>query len=356
MAQKAWDRILRSAGVARRHAAPIIASETQARAVREALAAFLAHDEDRFRGLFQRAEVIAPEDSERAWLMVLNDAGYVEPTLLGKIRACVRVFFLNDLLVATDLLTHDDEDQVFSLMLEQVLLVRTMDVRKGDHVLELCLGSGVNAIAASRRGAARVVGVDVSERALAFAAANAGVNLSRERGNAPIETLHGNLFEPLAAGDRFDVILVNPPFELVPPGARYFLHSHGGEDGLDVVRAFLPGIDQRLRPRGRFEMYTWSPGDEATEWVTDLVVDALPGYRVEVRQVDRLPLETRLSTFRGRPGYAAWRRRLAARGATYVWGVHIRAYRDGPAGLVRVDAGDDIRACDATLSRWDIDH
>ena len=45
-------------------------------------------------------------------------------------------------------------------MLEQAFLVRTLDVRKGDRVLELCLGSGVNAISAARRGAARVIGVD----------------------------------------------------------------------------------------------------------------------------------------------------------------------------------------------------
>ncbi len=49
----------------------------------------------------------------------------------------------------------------------------------------------------------------------------------------------------------------------------------------------------------------------------------------------------------------AWRDRLASQGVTHVWGVHVRALREGSAGIVRIDATDDVRACDATLSRWD---
>ena len=337
---------------ARRFPPPRIESGIQARAVRGALEAFLAWDESRFRRLFLSEERLTPAEAERPWMDVLANAGYVKPLFLGHVRPCVRVFFLDELLIATDLLAHRSEDQVFSLMLEQVFLVRSMDVRNGDQVLELCLGSGVNALAAARRGAARIVGVDVNERALAFARANAAVNLSPERGHAPLETLRGSLFEPLAAEDRFDLVLVNPPFELVPPDTRYFLHSHGGEDGLDLVRAMLPGVAVRLRSGGRFEMYTWTPGDEKSERVTDLVLAAFPGFRVEVRRVDRRPLEDCLTKFRHHPDYAGWRGRLASQGVTYVWGVHIRALEDAPAGLVRTDATDDVRACDATLSRW----
>jgi SAM-dependent methyltransferase len=247
----------------RRFAAPRIKDDIEARAVRGALAAFLARDEDRFRRLFLEEQPLVPEPAERAWMKILAATGYVKATAAGAVRPCLRVFFLGDLLIATDLLAHGGEDQVLSLALEQVLLTRSMDVRKGDHVLELCVGSGVNALAAARRGAARVVGVDVSARALAFAAANAAVNLSGERGEAPLEILRGNLFAPLAPGERFDLILVNPPFEPVPPDTRHFLHSHGGEDGLDIVRALLPGVRERLRPGGRMAQAPRLPGDDA---------------------------------------------------------------------------------------------
>jgi SAM-dependent methyltransferase len=227
-----------------------------------------------------------------------------------------------------------------------------MDVRKGDHVLELCLGSGVNAIAAARRGAARVVGVDINPRALTFAATNAAVNLSQERGEPPLERLCGNLFAPLPASDRFDFIVVNPPFEPVPPDTGYFLHSHGGEDGLDVVRILLPAVQDWLRPGGRFEMYTGTPGDADSERASELVVAAFPGYCVEVRRVDRFPLEEVFARYVDRPGYAGWRTRLTAQGLTYVWGIHVRVHRDGPPGLMLIDAAAELRACDAAVARW----
>lgn len=342
-----------SDGIWQRFPPPRIESEAQARAVLGALGTLLVQDADRFDTLFLDGKPLALKDAERPSMQTLAAAGYVKAVVADVVRPCLRVFLLDDCLIATDLLTHKDEDQVFSLTLEQIFLVRSMDVRKGDHVLELCLGSGVNALAAARRGAARVVGVDVSKRALAFAAANAAVNLSQERDKPPLETLGGSLFEPLATEDRFDHVLVNPPFELVPPDTRHFLHSHGGEDGLDVVRALLPGVPERLRPGGRFEMFTWSPGDERSERVTDLVLAAFPGFRVELRRVDGLPLEERLKTFRDCPGYAEWRDRLASQGLTHVWGVHLRAHRDGPAGLVRIDATDEVRECKVTLSEWE---
>jgi len=347
-----WRRLFGSPDSGSRFAPPRLAGETQAQAVRAALESLLAQDRTRFRRLFLHGEALVPHDAERAHMEILAAAGYVTAERAGAVRPYVRVFDLDELFIATDLLTHRDLDQVFSLMDEQVFLVRAPDVRKGDAVLELCLGSGVNALAAARRGAARVLGVDVSARALAFAAANAAVNLSRQRGDAPLQTLQGNLFEPLSPGDRFDLIVVNPPFELVPPDTRYFLHSHGGEDGLDVVRALLPGVPERLRPGGRFEMFTWTPSDATSERVTDLVVAALPGFRVELRRVDVLPLEVRLATFRNRPNYNAWRERLVAQGVTHVAGVHIRALREGPAGLARIDATEDVRAIDATIARW----
>ena len=293
---------------------------------------------ERFDKLFLRGEPYAAQPDEAEYLEVLARAGYVRKTIAMVFRPCVRVFFLYGHFIATDLLSHAGEDQVFSLMMEQVLLVCAMEVRKGDHFLEICLGSGVNTLAAASRGAARAVGVDISGRALAFAKCNAAINLRPARGETKIETFQGNLFEPLDPQDRFDVVLINPPFELVPAGERYFLHSHGGDDGLDVVRAFLPGLKSRLKPGGRFEMFTWAPGDEQNERVSALVAAALPGYRVEVIQADRLPLEDRIATFRDKPGYRDWKNRLLAQGITHVWGVHVRAVELNVSEIVRIEA------------------
>ncbi len=279
-----WRRGMHTFASQRRFPPPLIEKEGQALEVRGALEGLLERNENCFRSLFLYGQPLKPDDVERSWMRVLTEAGYVKPARLRTVRPCVRVFFLDGLLIATDLATYDDEDQVFPLMLEQLLIARLMDVRKNDSVLELCLGSGVNALAAARRGAARVVGIDISRRALAFAAANAALNLSRGRGEPSLEMLRGSLFEPLPANDRFDLIIVNPPFEPAPSSdTEYFRHSHGGEDGLDVVRAVLPQVPDRLRPGGRFEMYTWALGDAASHGLSDLAVAALPGMRIEER-------------------------------------------------------------------------
>jgi SAM-dependent methyltransferase len=347
-----WRRLLRLEDFASQFPPPKIDSESQARDVRAALETLITNNVKRFDMLFLQGEACAAQPAEREYLDVLAKAGYVKKTIGMVFRPCVRVFVLDDHFIATDLLSHTDEDQVFSLMMEQVLLVRAMDVRKGDHVLELCLGSGVNTLSAASRGAGRAVGVDISGRAVAFAKSNALVNLRSERDETRLETFQGSLFEPLDSQDQFDLILINPPFELVPPGGRYFLHSHGGEDGLDVIRAFLPGLKSRLKPGGRFEMFTWAPGDEQNERVSGLVAAALPGYRVEVIQADCLPLEDRIATFRNKPVYQEWKNRLMAQGITHIWGVHVRALESNVSEIVRIEARELVAECFAIASEW----
>jgi len=109
-----WRRFLRSVGVVRQFPPPRVEGDAQARAVRGALEAFLARDEDRFRRLFLGGEPLVLADAERPWMEVLVAAGYVTTILAGAVRPCVRVFFLDELFIATDLLAHHDEDQVFS--------------------------------------------------------------------------------------------------------------------------------------------------------------------------------------------------------------------------------------------------
>ncbi len=61
--------------------------------------------------------------------------------------------------------------------------------------------STVGAEAAPDTAAARVLGVDVSERALAFAAMNAAVNLSRERATRPSRRSAGTCSTLLPKGN-----------------------------------------------------------------------------------------------------------------------------------------------------------
>jgi release factor glutamine methyltransferase len=125
---------------------------------------------------------------------------------------------------------------------------------EGGAALDLCTGSGcVGVTLALERPSARVVAVDVSPEALALAGENAAALGARN-----VELLRGDLYGPLPAGLRFDVIAANPPYvpsHEVPGLARELsfeppLALDGGEAGLAVTRPLVRGALSRLAPGG----------------------------------------------------------------------------------------------------------
>ncbi|MFF7726704.1 HemK2/MTQ2 family protein methyltransferase [Streptomyces sp. NPDC008001] len=115
------------------------------------------------------------------------------------------------------------------------------------RVLDVCTGSGALAIAASRHGAAHVTAVDVSARAVLTARLN-GL-LARRR----IRTVRGDLLAPVA-GERFDLVLANPPYVPGPSAGhppRGPARAHdAGEDGRVVLDRLCTGVPSVLRPSG----------------------------------------------------------------------------------------------------------
>jgi release factor glutamine methyltransferase len=105
----------------------------------------------------------------------------------------------------------------------------------GGAVLDLCAGSGAVAVAAARAGAREATAVDVSRRAVLTARINARLN------RVKVRALHGSLFEPVA-GERFDLIVSNPPYV---PSAGDALPAAGPErawEGGSLGRALIDPI------------------------------------------------------------------------------------------------------------------
>jgi release factor glutamine methyltransferase len=108
------------------------------------------------------------------------------------------------------------------------------------RLLDIGTGSGNLAVTvAHQHPGARVTAVDVSPQALAVAARNAARHGVTDR----LRFLTGDLFAPLAAGERFDFILSNPPYiaeedlERLPPGVRNYEPLpalNGGAGGFTV--------------------------------------------------------------------------------------------------------------------------
>ncbi|QUB98585.1 DUF7059 domain-containing protein [Cellulosimicrobium cellulans] len=148
-----------------------------------------------------------------------------------------------------------------SLTLAQVT-VRTPVGR----VLDLGTGCGIQALHAARHARA-VVGTDISRRALGFAAFNAAFNAAFDEdsgdssaagpgGAAPagrVELREGSMLEPVA-GERFDLVVSNPPFVITPRAAGGALPDYeyrdGGRSGDDLVRDLVTGVGAVLEPGG----------------------------------------------------------------------------------------------------------
>jgi release factor glutamine methyltransferase len=117
----------------------------------------------------------------------------------------------------------------------------------GATVLDVCTGSGAIAVAAARCGAGRVTAIDVSRRSVLTVRINARLNGVRVR------ALRGDLFAPVA-GERFDVVVSNPPYL---PAEDDALPSRGparaidaGTDGRVLLDRICAEAAAHLRPGG----------------------------------------------------------------------------------------------------------
>ena len=123
------------------------------------------------------------------------------------------------------------------------------------RILDLCCGSGCIGIAAALAfPEAELTLVDLDPRAVELTRRNLALHGLESRGRV----YQGDLFDPLPAGARWDLILSNPPYVDAPDMASLpaeYRHEPaaglaGGEDGLDVVARILDALPERLAPGG----------------------------------------------------------------------------------------------------------
>jgi release factor glutamine methyltransferase len=135
-------------------------------------------------------------------------------------------------------------------------LARSRPVGVPLEIADVGTGSGVIAVCAAKHlPAARVTAIDISPAALEVARQNAA-----EHGvGGRIEFLQGDLLAAVAAGQRFDFIVSNPPYvaaaelsRLAPDVRNFEPHVAllAGRQGTEVIEAILSQAAERLNPGG----------------------------------------------------------------------------------------------------------
>ncbi|HEX6278098.1 MAG TPA: methyltransferase [Polyangiaceae bacterium] len=112
------------------------------------------------------------------------------------------------------------------------------------RALDLGCGAGTLALALSRRGAKRAVGVDLNPRAVELARFNARLNA------LDAEFVVGDGVEPVR-NETFDLVLSQPPFVGRPPEQEERTFLFGGARGDELGLAFIGAVPNVLAPGGR---------------------------------------------------------------------------------------------------------
>ncbi|MGI6109374.1 MAG: peptide chain release factor N(5)-glutamine methyltransferase [Bacilli bacterium] len=133
-------------------------------------------------------------------------------------------------------------------------IIGRLDGRTGLNILDLCSGSGAIGLSAgSALPGAGIVLSDLSETAVRVGTDNA------RRLGVPAEIRHGNLFKTIRSGERFDLIVSNPPYiaddeidGLEPEVSEWEprIALSGGADGYQIYRRIIREADSFLKPGG----------------------------------------------------------------------------------------------------------
>ncbi len=148
----------------------------------------------------------------------------------------VRIVPHDELLIASDPPRERQADHVASVHRPSATLAHLTVRRPVARALDVGTGNGIQALLVAAH-AEQVVATDVNERALVFAAFNAALN-----GIDNVEFGAGSFLEPVQ-GERFDLVVANPPYVVSPDTDYLFRDSGLGRDRVSeqLVRA-LPDV------------------------------------------------------------------------------------------------------------------
>ncbi|WP_457974852.1 DUF7059 domain-containing protein [Arthrobacter sp. D1-17] len=172
-----------------------------------------------------------------------------------------------ELWVASDLAAHQRpgvlrRDHVLGIGQASTTLVQTTIRRHAKRALDLGTGCGIQTFHLLHHSD-HVTATDISERALAFTRFNVLLNaealqVDPARPADRVALRLGSLLEPVA-GEKFDLVVSNPPFVITPRSAGeaagdQFTYRDGGLPGDGIVATLVQSLPDVLAPGGTAQM------------------------------------------------------------------------------------------------------
>jgi methylase of polypeptide subunit release factors len=189
------------------------------------------------------------------------------------VRARVVLAPVQGLVLASDALWGEGppEKHVMGFAASTQTLDRLVIRRPSRATLDLGTGNGIHALRAARHSD-RVVAADLNPRAANFTAFNARLN-----GITNVEARTGDLYAPVA-GEKFDLIVANPPFVISPE--RRYLFRDGSLPGDELSRRVIREGADHLHEDGFLQvLFEWACRssedwkDRLRGWVRDTGCD-----------------------------------------------------------------------------------
>ena len=242
---------------------------------------------------------------DAGWLAVENDVvrALVDIRPYGSPDDGASGFLVSDLTPGMDQLTSPTRpDYVLGASPASLTLAEITMRQPVGRALDLGTGCGVQALHLVRH-AETVVGTDLNPRALEQAHVSAALS------DIDIDLRVGSLFEPVE-GERFDLIVSNPPYVMSPPGGQRLTYREGELAADGLVEAVVRQAPAYLNDGGSLQLLTnwaivdgvaWQ--DRLRTWVDGTGLDC---WVIERERLDKFSYIEMWLTDAGLAGSPEW--------------------------------------------------